>query len=178
MDEWETIERTTAYTCDGFDVVNETVALPDGLETEFDYLEEGESVVILPFTTAGDVVVIDEWRHAVRRVNHGLPAGSLEGAEEPASGVERELVEETGYRPGRVEHLTSVEPTNGFADAVFHYFLAEECAPTGEQSLDPDETIEVSTKPYDELLEAVRTGELRDGRSAFGICYFELFGRR
>jgi ADP-ribose pyrophosphatase len=176
--EWTTVDSEIAYTCEGFDIVNETVALPDGEQTEFDYLAEGESVVILPFTQTGDVVVIDEWRHAVGRVNRGLPAGSVESNEESSAAVGRELREETGYEPGETEHMVSVEPSNGFADSVFHYYVARDCQQVADQQLDTDETIETSTTTYDALLDAVREGDLRDGRSAFGVLYYLLFDGR
>jgi len=176
--EWTTVESELAYTCDGFDVVNETVELPDGERAEFDWLREAESVVVLPFTADERVVVIDEWRQAVGRVNRGLPAGTLEGDEDPAAAVGRELTEETGYRPGDIEHMTSVEPANGFSDAVFHYFLARDCEAAAEQELDPDETIEVTTTTFEHLREAVREGDLRDGRSAFAVLYYMLYEDR
>ena len=172
--EWQTLHSEVAYTCDGFDVVNERVELPDGQRAEFDYLREEESVVVLPFVDEEQVVVIDEWRHAVKRVNRGLPAGTLEDGEEPRAAVRRELAEETGYRPGAVEHLTSVEPANGFSDAVFHYFLARGCERATDQALDRDETIEVTTTAFERLVAAVRDGELRDGRSAFAVLAYLL----
>jgi len=173
---WETLAVRTAYSCEGFDVRNEDVRLPDGTETAFDYLAEGESVVILPFTPEGDVVVIEEWRQAVGRINRGLPAGSMEpDDDEPATTVHRELAEETGYEATSVEHLTSVEPANGFADAVFHYFVARDCEPTAEQRLDYNESIRVETASFDALVEDLRDGELRDGRAAFGLLYHALF---
>ena len=173
--EWDILAEQVAYSCEGFDVVNQQVRLPNGTETEFDYLSETESVVILPFDTDGNVVVIEEWRQAVRRVNRGLPAGSLESGEDPAEAVHRELAEETGHEAAEVEHLTTVEPANGYADSLFHYFVAEGCEPAGDQSLDADESIEVGTADYEDLLAAIRDGEFPDGRSAFAICYFELF---
>lgn len=178
MDDWTTLERDIAYSCAGFDVVSETVELPDGSEAPFDYLTEGESVVVLPFTDTGEVVVIDEWRHAVGRMNRGLPAGSIEAEEQPPAAVNRELREETGYEAQTHEHMVTVEPSNGFADSVFHYFVARDCEVVGEQFLDTDETITVSTTTFDDLLSAVRAGELRDGRSAFGILYYLLFDER
>ena len=173
--EWTTIDSEIAYTCEGFDIVNETVALPDGKRVEFDWLREDESVVVLPFTPEGRVVVIDEWRHAVGRVNRGLPAGTLEPGENPQEAVGRELAEETGYRPGEIHHMTTVEPANGFSDAVFHYFLARDCEPATEQELDPDESIEVTTTPFETLRESVREGDLRDGRAAFAVLQYLLF---
>jgi ADP-ribose pyrophosphatase len=174
---WETLSRRTAYSCEGFDIVNERVALPDGERAEFDYLAEGESVVILPFTPAEEVVVIDEWRHAVKRDNRGLPAGSVEDGEAPRAAVDRELREETGYETGDVDHLCSLEPANGFADAYFHYFVAHDCTPAGEQSLDVDETIDVTTMAFEDLLAAIRDDEFEDGRAATGVLYYALFER-
>ena len=172
---WETIDERIAYSCEGFDIVNETVALPDGTEAEFDYLTESESVVILPFTTEGEVVVIDEWRHAVKRQNRGFPAGSLEAGEDREQGARRELREETGYEAGEMAYLGGFEPANGFSDAYFHYFVAEDCERVSEQSLDTDETIEVSTARFDDLVDAVRAGELEDGRTVTAILHYALF---
>ena len=176
--EWTTLESELAYACDGFDIINERVELPDGDRTEFDYLSEEESVVVLPFTADDRVVVIDEWRHAVRRVNRGLPAGSIEPGENPEEAVGRELAEETGYRPDEHEHMTTVEPANGFSDAVFHYYVARGCEQVAGQDLDVDETIETTTTTFDELLAAIREGALRDGRSAFAVLYYLLFDDR
>jgi ADP-ribose pyrophosphatase len=172
---WETLERGVAYSCDGFDIVNETVRLPDGEETEFDYLSEGESVVVLPFTEYGKVVVIDEWREAVDRINRGFPAGGIEDGEAIEAAARRELREETGYEAGKLSHMMTVEPANGFSDAVFHYYVARECTRTSRQNLDGDESIRTDTTTLDELVTSVRDGELRDGRTAFGVVYYALF---
>lgn len=174
---WETVDERIAYSCEGFDIVNETVSLPDGTEAEFDYLSESESAVILPFTTDGEVVVIDEWRHAVKRQNRGLPAGSLEAGEDREEGARRELREETGYEAGEVTYLGGFEPANGFSDAYFHYYVARDCEQASEQSLDVDETIDVSTTEFEDLLAAVRAGELEDGRTVTAILHYALFER-
>ena len=175
---WETLAADIAYTCPGFDVVHEDVRLPDGTETDFDFLREGDSVVVLPLTADGEVVVIEEWRQAVKRVNRALPAGSVEGSDAaPRAAVDRELREETGYEAETVRHLYTAEPANGYADSVFHYFLAEGCTPTAEQDLDFNESIQVETTPFEDLLASVREGDLRDGRSAVGIMYYALFER-
>ena len=173
---WETLGAQTVYSCEGFDVVNEDVQFPDDTVASYDSVAEGESVVVLPFTADGEVVVIDEWRHPVRRVNRGLPAGGLEpDDDDPADAVARELEEETGYEPGSVERLTTVEPANGILDSVFYYFVARDCTPTGQQNLDYNEDIRVDTTTFDDLVAAARTDDLRDGRTMLGVLYYALF---
>jgi len=175
---WETLGAQTVYTCEGFDVVTEDVKFPGDTVAGYDYVSEGPSVVVLPFTPEGEVVVIEEWRHPVRRVNRGLPAGGVEADDaSPEDAVARELEEETGYEAGPVDHLTTVEPANGLLDSEFHYFLARDCTPTGSQNLDYNEDIRVDTTTFEELLEAAREDELRDGRSMLGVLYYQLFGR-
>ncbi|WP_255170494.1 NUDIX hydrolase [Natrononativus amylolyticus] len=173
---WETLDSRVAYSCPGFVVVNETVQLPDGTETDFDYLSEPASVAVLPFTPADDVVCIEEWRQAVDRVNRGLPVGTTEPDDATLeAAARRELAEETGHEADALEPLVTVEPANGIADSLLHLFVARGCRPTAEQDLDHDESIRVRTAPFDDLLEAVGAGEIRDGRTVLAVTYYRLF---
>lgn len=174
---WKTLDSCVAYTCAGFDIHNQNVRFPNGEDGEFDYLSENEAVVVLPFTPNEEVIVIDQWRQAVKRVNRSLPAGSIEADDDHETAARRELAEETGYEAGSVEHLTTVEPANGISDSVFHYFVARNCQSTTEQDLEDDESIRVKTTTLDDLLDAAREDEFRDGRSAMAVLYYELFER-
>ena len=170
---WETLASETDYSCPGFDVVRDDVRLPDGTETGFHYVSEPPSVVVLPFTADGDVVVIEEWRQAVDRVNFGLPAGGLEDDDGDLLGAaRRELAEETGYEAESVERLATYEPSNGLFDSVFHYVVARGCTPTAEQDLDHNESIRVDTAAFPDLRDRAVTGALRDGRSALAILQY------
>ena len=174
---WEVLERETAYSCPGFDIVHEEVRLPTGTETDFDYLTEPPSVVILPFTSDDELVLVHEWRQAVDRVNRGLPAGSADPDDDTLEKTAaRELEEETGYVAGDLEKLIAVEPANGLAAIEHHYFLATDCTPTGTQSLDFDETNHVETARYETLLSEVLAGEIRDGRTVLGVLFYHATG--
>jgi len=172
---WETLDSATAYDCPGFSIRHEDVRLPDGTETDFDYLVDEPAVVVLPFTPDGDVVVIEEWRQAVKRVNRGLPAGGVEDVDDDLrEAAHRELTEETGYVADRVEHLTSIEPANGISDAIHHYYVAHDCTPDGDQQLDFNESIRVDTTTLDALKNDLRNGDVDDGRSALGLLFYEF----
>ena len=93
-----------------------------------------------------------------------------------ATGGQASQLRPPGWQRRTDRHLTTVEPANGFADAVFHYYLAEGCTPTAERNLDYNESIEVSTTTVAELVEAVASDDLRDGRTALAVLYYETFG--
>lgn len=175
---WETVASDIEYSCPGFDVRRDGVTFPDGSRGEYHYVEEPPAVVVLPFTPDGDVVVIDEWRQAVGRVNRGLPAGSVDsGDEDLPAAARRELREETGYEADTIEHRQTVEPTNGIAASVHHHFVARGCRPTAEQDLDDDESIRVDTVAYDDLIGDAVDGTLRDGRTVLSLMRYELIER-
>jgi len=172
---WDTLDSETEYSCPGFNVVRDDVRLPDGTETAFHYVSEPPSVVVLPFTADGEVVVIEEWRQAVDRASYGLPAGGLEaGDADLLAAARRELREETGYEAGSVEPLAAYEPANGLFDSVFHYVVARDCEPTGEQALDYNESIRVDTTTFETLRKRALSGEMRDGRSALGVLQYAV----
>jgi ADP-ribose pyrophosphatase len=167
---WETLDSRLDYRCPGFDVRRDAVRFPDGTEGEYHSVAEPDAVVVLPFTPDGDVVVIEEWRQAVGRLNLGLPAGGLEPDDDDlVAAARRELAEETGYEAAAIDRAGSFEPANGLLDATHHHFVARGCEPTGEQRLDDNESIRVDRRPFAALRDRALAGDLRDGRSALAV---------
>jgi len=171
---WGQVGGEVVFECPGFDVQRDDVRLPGGAEAEYHHVVEPHAVVVLPFSPEGDVVTIAEWRQAVGRVNHGLPAGSMEGEESVEVAARRELREETGHEAESVRVVGAVEPANGVSDAVHHHVVARGCTPTASQDLDHNESIRVEMRDYDDLLAAAVDGELRDGRAVTALLRHEL----
>ncbi|MDZ7729902.1 MAG: NUDIX hydrolase [Natrialbaceae archaeon] len=172
---WETLEQSIAYRCPGFDIVSEQVRLPNETETDFDYLKEPPSVAILPFTADNEIVIIEEWRQAVKRISTGLPVGTRDPDDETlVQSATRELAEETGYEAGSLEHLITVEPANGIASVELHVYVARDCQASGTQDLDHDESIRVRTTTPADLFQSVADGEIRDGRTVMAVSYYRM----
>lgn len=170
---WSLIDRELVYSGEALDVVHDHVELPDSSSYPFEYVSAPGSVVILPFTPNGDVVTITEWRQAVDRYSSGLPAGTIEPTDEGVrAAARRELREETGYTADRIDILGAFEPANGSTDFVHTYCVAHDCRQDADPDHQRDETISIARASMESLLEAIHNGELRDGRSAFGLLLY------
>ena len=104
-----------------------------------------------------------------------LPAGTLEPDEDPAETARRELAEETGYRAGRIEHLITFWMSPGILDERMHLYLAEELQP-GPTALEAGEDIQPLLCTWDEAMEMVRRGEIRDAKTLVGLLHYRTFG--
>jgi len=125
------------------------------------------AAAVLPVTPEGEVLLVEQFRPAVRQTLTEIPAGLLDvEAEDALTCAARELFEETGYRHEEIEFLGGFFASVGFTDEYFHLFWARtDARPEG----DPEEGIEVVRMPAAEMLEAARAGRVRDSKTALAL---------
>jgi 8-oxo-dGTP pyrophosphatase MutT (NUDIX family) len=153
------------------------VEVPDGERFE-------HHVVRMPAAAAGVVVHDDErgvlllWRHRFITDTWGweIPAGRVDEGETPEEAGTRETLEETGWSPGPLRHLSSYFPYNGVSDGRFHLFAAHGATYQGEPT-DPSEAERVEWLPWPQLTRAVRAGKVGDGLSLTALLWFLAFER-
>lgn len=150
-----------------FELITETVTLPNGRRAELDLLRHPGAAAVVPFLDDGRVLMIRQYRHATGGTLLEIPAGKLDPGEAPEACAVRELEEETGWRAGRLEKLGAIWTSPGFCDEVIHLFAAHDLE-RGEQRLEPDELIELEPVGLDAALAGLGTG-IVDGKSATAL---------
>ncbi|WP_440059058.1 NUDIX hydrolase [Thermogladius sp. 4427co] len=127
-----------------------------------------ESSVIVPFLNEKEIVMVRQFRAPIGDYILELPAGVVDRGEDPSDTAVREMVEETGYKPGRLVKLATVYPVPGYSTEVMHIFEASELSYVGSQP-EPYEIIRVEKLDFRKAVEMVLNGEIKDGKSIIGI---------
>jgi ADP-ribose pyrophosphatase len=146
----------------------DTVVLPDGRTGNREVVEYTGAVAVVPVNENRELLMVRQYRHAAGKTLLEIPAGKLEPDEDPKDCARRELLEETGFKAGKLDRLFSFFSTPGFTTEKLHLFLAADLK-CSKQNLDEDEFIDVVTVPFEQALAMIWAGEICDGKSVAGI---------
>jgi ADP-ribose pyrophosphatase len=155
-----------------FELVTETVELPNGRRVALDLVRHPGAAAIVPFLDKDRILMIRQYRFATGGEILEIPAGKLDPGETPETCAARELLEETGYRAGRLEKLGAIWTSPGFTDEVIHLYSAFDLE-AAEQQLEPDEIIELVPMSLREALETIRRSAIFDAKSATALLLAE-----
>ncbi|HAC91096.1 MAG TPA: NUDIX hydrolase [Planctomycetaceae bacterium] len=131
-------------------------------------------MVIIPVLEDGRICLIQNYRVAVDQQILELPAGTLEPDELPLQTAYRELIEETGYRAGKMQPLLQLLMSPGILNERMHIFLAQDLTP-GDTDLQSGEEIQnflVSTERARKLL---RDNVIQDSKTVSALLYYLQF---
>jgi ADP-ribose pyrophosphatase len=160
--------RKIVYQGKVFELIRENVTLENGTTTDVEFIEHPGATAIIPFLDDTRIVLLKQYRHALKKYIWEIPAGTLDPQEETISCAQRELIEETGYSADRWHKLGEITPLPGYSDERIHIFLARDLQPA-EQHLDKDEIINVHEVNFTEALDMIKRGEIQDGKSIAGL---------
>lgn len=140
-------------------------------------------VVRFPRPAAATVLVDDRervlmlWRHRFTTGTWGweLPAGGADPGESLEEAAGRELLEETGWRAGRLRELCTFHPVNGSTDLTFAVFLGQDPTQVGPPT-EVGESERIEWLPAAELRREIVAGRVGDGMSLTGLLWAFTFG--
>jgi ADP-ribose pyrophosphatase len=144
------------------------IRTPTGVEALREIVENGSAVAIVALDDQQRVVLVKQYRHAVRGLVTEIPAGKLDGDEEPLEGAQRELREETGFQAGSFERLGSFYPAPAWSTEFVYLYLATNLNP-GPAQLEADEAIEMWQVELDAAIEMIQSGAIVDGKTVAAL---------
>lgn len=154
----------------------EEVKLPSGRQTSREIVRHPGAVALLVVDADGRLLMVRQYRRAANRTLLEIPAGTREAGEDAEACARRETQEETGYAPGRVQHLGGFFSAPGFCTEYLECYL---CTDLSESRLtgDEDEEIELVRMTTAEAWAAAARGDICDAKTMAGLLLYEAAGR-
>lgn len=144
------------------------VTLPNGEAGTRELIQHPGAVAIVALDSDDNVLLVTQYRIAADKILREIPAGTLKLGEDPFVCAERELQEETGYKPGKLERIGGIYPAPGYTTEFIHLFIATDLTES-RLAMDDDEFIEVERMPLADAIALVDSGEIADAKSVAGL---------
>ena len=145
----------------------------NGTRISQEIVEQGNVVAILAIDD-DEAILVNEFRYPVGYVLE-IPAGNVDKGETPLKCAKRELLEETGYKAKKIEHLIRFFPKLGYNTQIIDCYVATELTKISEPNLDEDELITVKKIKFRKLLNMINNGKIY---GSYTICAVMIYAAR
>jgi ADP-ribose pyrophosphatase len=155
-------------------VREDVVRMPDGSQAKREIVDHMGAVVIAALDDQDRIVLVNQFRPAVRERLDELPAGLLDVDGEPAlSAARRELAEEALLHADRWDTLLDLYSSPGFSDEAVRVYLARGLSPAprpdGFVAEHEEVDMPVRRVPLDEAVARAFAGRITNAASVAGV---------
>lgn len=171
--EFKRLNRELVYAGSIIDFYKDTVQVPNGNVVKWDFIGHKGAAAVVPVREDGRILMVRQYRNALDRYTLEIPAGGLNGVDEPTKdAAERELEEETGYQCKEMELLISIRTTVAFCNEKIDIYVARDLTP-GRQKLDEDEFINVEAYDIEELTQMIFDTKIQDSKTIAALMAYK-----
>lgn len=176
---WQKLSQRPQLQTRIFDVVGALYRHPvRNSEREFVVINAPDWVNVVALTPDGHLVLVRQFRYGIDEFSLEIPGGVIDQGEDPVIAGLRELREETGYSGAPAKLLGTVRPNPAMQSNRCHFVYVEQAVKAHDLEWDPDEELQVTTMPVDEVLALARSGGIDHGLVLNALMLFEPHWRR
>ncbi|HEV2149825.1 MAG TPA: NUDIX hydrolase [Longimicrobiaceae bacterium] len=158
---WELLSSEHLADYEMFGVRRDRARSPrNGTEQDFSIVESPEGVTLVATTAAGELVLVEQYRHPLRSVTLETPSGVVDEGESPVEAGLRELREETGYEGGDATHVGTLVLNPSWQTTRVHVVVVRGARRRGAMDPDESEDLRVRLVPADSAAGRVTAGEI------------------
>ena len=155
----------------------DTVLKPSGQTTTREIVEHKDCVAVVVLDHKDNAILVKQYRKAVGKHLLEIPAGSIDNGEQPIAAVRRELQEEIGYSPNKIDKLGGFYSTPGFCTEYLHLYLATYLVSSRLEAEDTED-IKIVRVPMSKIMDMIAAGEICDAKSIAGLLRVLSMGLR
>ena len=167
----KTVSSRLIYEGPAIRVRVDTVEKVSGEKTTRDIVEHADCIAVVAVDADDNVLLVRQFRKPVEKELLEIPAGGIDSGEDPVTAVQREMREETGFFPNKVERLGGFYSAPGYSSEYLYLYLVSELVP-GQLFAEDTEGIEVVRVPVGEIRGMIARGEIQDAKSVAGLLAF------
>jgi ADP-ribose pyrophosphatase len=167
----KTLSREIIYEGRAVKLYVDTVEVAGGRQTTREIVEHANCVAIIAVDADGNILLVRQFRKPVEKELLEIPAGGIDDGEDAEAAVIREMREETGFWPQRVEHLGGFYSAPGYATEYLYLYLATDLTPSQLYAEDT-EGIEVVRVSIEQIPDLITSGRICDAKSIAGLLAF------
>lgn len=175
MTKWDILAREDIFKNQWYHLRKDVVRLPNGRIID-DYFVSVRPEVVITFalTKENKALFVRQYKHGLQRVVTEIPGGFYDATtESPEEAAIRELLEETGFKPGSMEKIAVLADNPTKDTNHVHVFLARNCQKVAPQRLDETESIEVLEVELSSIIPMIESRQLFISGSVAG-CFIAL----
>lgn len=155
----------------------DNVVKPSGKATTREVVEHSDCVAVVVLDSKDNVILVRQFRKAVGKPLLEIPAGGIDSGEQPTETVRRELQEEIGYFPNKIDKLGGFYAAPGYCTEYLHLYVATHLMARRLEAEDTED-IEVVRVPLSRIPELIALGEICDAKSIAGLLRVISLGLR
>jgi ADP-ribose pyrophosphatase len=167
----ETLSSKEIYSGRVVNLRVDDVRLSGNRRTTREVVVHSDCVAMVAVDAEDNVLLVKQFRKPVEKELLEIPAGCIEPGEYPETAVRRELTEEIGFLPRKVDRLGGFYSTPGYCTEYLYVYLVTDLIPERRYAEDT-KSIEVVSVPLNQVAGLIESGDICDAKSIAGLLIF------
>jgi ADP-ribose pyrophosphatase len=139
--------------------------------TTREIVEHAACICVIAVDDDDNILLVKQFRKPLEKELLEIPAGGIDDGEDAEAAVVREMQEETGWRPRKLERLCGFYSSPGFCNEYLHLYLATDLV-AARLFAEDTAGIELVRVPVARIPELIASGRIEDAKSIAGLLYY------